>query len=242
MHLLNSIIYNEEVNEIQGIYKIINKINNNCYIGFSVNIEKRWSDHKTKAIHPQKQEDFDKVLYKAIRKYGVDSFLLEIIEELPNSDIDFLKEREIYWIDFYDSYRHGYNMTLGGDFVGNNNIHRGEEHGRAVFNNEDVIFCRNAYKNGERCNEVYYKLFKDKYTLSAFRQMWHGKRWNHIMPEVFENNPHPRCKFPIDVIKEIRTRFDNGEKMNKLVEDYSSYGKRTAIYNIAHRISYKNIE
>ena len=30
-----------------GIYKITNKINGKCYIGQSIKIEKRWSDHKT---------------------------------------------------------------------------------------------------------------------------------------------------------------------------------------------------
>ena len=32
-----------------GIYKITNKINNKCYIGQSVNVERRWHEHKTRA-------------------------------------------------------------------------------------------------------------------------------------------------------------------------------------------------
>lgn len=30
--------------------------------------------------------------------------------------------------------------------------------------------------------------------------MWHGKTWKHIMPEVFENNPHPRKKVTPEII------------------------------------------
>ena len=32
--------------------------------------------------------------------------------------------------------------------------------------------------------------------------MWHGTTWKNIMPEVFENNPHPRKKiYEEDIIK-----------------------------------------
>ena len=76
-----------------GIYKITNKINGHMYIGLSTNIEKRFQDHRNKAINSFKKEDKDKVLYKAMRKYGVDNFNYEIIKECS---VDLLKEREIY--------------------------------------------------------------------------------------------------------------------------------------------------
>ena len=53
---------------------------------------------------------------QAIYKYGWDAFSHEILE----SDITSLEEanaREKYWIQFYDSFRHGYNMTEGGDSI-----------------------------------------------------------------------------------------------------------------------------
>ena len=52
-------------------------------------------------------------LYQAMRKYGIENFSFEVIEEcLPEE----LNEREIYWIDYYDSFNKekGYNMTPGG--------------------------------------------------------------------------------------------------------------------------------
>lgn len=51
-------------------------------------------------------------LYKAIAKYGMENFSIETIEEVED---DFLGEREIYWINYYNSYSKGYNATLGGD-------------------------------------------------------------------------------------------------------------------------------
>ena len=63
-----------------GIYKITNLINNNAYIGLSINIEKRWLAHKERSQDVFNKE-YDKILYKAFRKYGIDNFKFEILEE-----------------------------------------------------------------------------------------------------------------------------------------------------------------
>ena len=89
-----------------GIYKIENIINHKKYIGQSVDIVKRWQYHK--AIY--KTLDHSK-LYASMRKYGLDNFSFEILEECT---IDKLNEREIYWIDYYNTYKNGYNSTPGG--------------------------------------------------------------------------------------------------------------------------------
>lgn len=49
-------------------------------------------------------------LYRAFNKYGIENFNFEVIEEVDNNKLD---EREIYWIEYYDSYYEGYNSTLG---------------------------------------------------------------------------------------------------------------------------------
>ena len=88
-----------------GIYKIENLINGHCYIGQSINIELRWKRHR-EAI---KTSDYP--LYLSIRKYGIENFSFEIIQECS---IDELDELEVYWIQYYDSYYNGYNQTPGG--------------------------------------------------------------------------------------------------------------------------------
>lgn len=53
------------------------------------------------------------ILHKAFRKYGINNFNIEQIEEIDNS---LLSDREIYWINFYNSMMpNGYNMTFGGE-------------------------------------------------------------------------------------------------------------------------------
>ena len=63
---------------VVGIYKITNKINGKSYIGQSNNIIRRISEHKSESY---RQHEINKVLYKAIEKYGVQNFDFDIIEE-----------------------------------------------------------------------------------------------------------------------------------------------------------------
>lgn len=91
------------------IYKITNLINNKVYIGQTVKtVEKRFQQHKNNS---NKDYFSQIVLYKAFNKYGIENFICEEIEEVENKLLD---EREIYWIDYYDSYFNGYNSTIGG--------------------------------------------------------------------------------------------------------------------------------
>ena len=94
-----------------GIYKIENLMNNHSYIGQSKNIEQRWRKEKQVAFCPTAHE-YNYPLSIAFRKYGIENFSFEIIEEC---DIEQLNERERYWICYYNSFYNGYNQTLGGD-------------------------------------------------------------------------------------------------------------------------------
>lgn len=89
------------------IYKITNRVNNKVYIGQTrFTIEHRFKQHLKNA------ERFDSMpIYKAIRKYGKENFEIESLEEV---EFDKLNEREMYWIAYYDSFKNGYNATIGG--------------------------------------------------------------------------------------------------------------------------------
>ena len=89
-----------------GIYKIQNLINGKVYIGQSINIERRFHQHKY-------DDSQNSVIHRAIKKYGIENFSFEVIEECNYKDLD---EREIFWIKYYNSSNknNGYNLTLGG--------------------------------------------------------------------------------------------------------------------------------
>lgn len=93
-----------------GIYKIENLVNGKVYIGQSININQRWSKHKADLRH----NNHDNVhLQNSWNKYGEDSFSFEVIENCSEQE---LNDKEIYWINEYNSYERefGYNLTLGG--------------------------------------------------------------------------------------------------------------------------------
>ena len=73
------------------IYQITNDINNKIYIGKTeFSIEKRFKEH----CHDAFQKHCEKrPLYSAIRKYGIEHFHIELLEET-----EIPEEREIYWI------------------------------------------------------------------------------------------------------------------------------------------------
>lgn len=96
-----------------GIYKITNLVNGKAYIGLSINIERRWLRHKHTAFNPN-YPCYEYPLYKAIRKYGIDNFSFEIVEECDSSE---LSEKEIYYISLYDTYYNGYNQDKGGSYA-----------------------------------------------------------------------------------------------------------------------------
>lgn len=97
-----------------GIYKILNKLNSKIYVGSAVNLNLRWSQHKSKlklGDHP------NKYLQASFNKNGIDSFEFVTIE-LCGRDI--LVEREQYWIDTLNACNRefGYNTRT----VANSNI------------------------------------------------------------------------------------------------------------------------
>ena len=63
-------------NQLSGIYRILNKINGNCYIGSSLNVEKRYKHHLSTLRHNSSRCS---ILQKAFNKYGEDNFEFQVI-------------------------------------------------------------------------------------------------------------------------------------------------------------------
>ena len=94
------------------IYKVTNKVNGKIYIGQTVRtLEQRKWQHLNAAKHGCKTH-----FYNAIRKYGEDNFVFEVIDEA--SSIQELNALERYYIAKFNCIKEGYNMVDGG----NNNV------------------------------------------------------------------------------------------------------------------------
>ena len=88
------------------IYKITNIKNNKVYIGQTINsLEDRFNRHKTDALN----NIIDTHFARAIRYYGPESFVAEIIDTATSQEE--LTKKESYWIKYYNSTVEGYNET-----------------------------------------------------------------------------------------------------------------------------------
>lgn len=96
---------------IIGIYKIENLINHKCYIGQSIDVHRRWTDHK-RLYKVETDAGYNYPIYRAFRKYGIENFSFELLEECLASE---LNEKEKMYIRKYDSFFNGYNQSFGGD-------------------------------------------------------------------------------------------------------------------------------
>lgn len=154
-----------------GIYKYQNKINGHIYIGQSVNIEKRYAQHLYDAYNrPITTIDI------AINKYGINNFTFEIVEECSVKE---LNNKEIYWIDFYDSFNNGYNNTLGGKSL------NGGNHPRSILKEQDVWFIRECYKNHIPRREVFKSVQSTGITERGFLKVWNNETWPEIHQDVY---------------------------------------------------------
>lgn len=93
------------------IYKVTNNVNQKVYIGqTTTSIEERMYHHIYRA---EKELNITHTHFiNAIRKYGKDSFSWEEIDSADTREE--LNEKEIYWIQYYNSIENGYNIQAGG--------------------------------------------------------------------------------------------------------------------------------
>lgn len=92
------------------IYQIKNKINDNRYIGQTVNFLARKEKHLSCL---RRQAHDNPYLQKAYNKYGEDAFEFSILYE-EDCDQERLNELEEQFITKYDTYENGYNCNRGG--------------------------------------------------------------------------------------------------------------------------------
>lgn len=94
------------------IYSIKNKVNGKLYVGRTNNYQRRYNEHFGK-------KDTCTILRKAFEKYGKDNFVMKPIVSFTtyNRQIldDVLNALEKYYIEKFDTYKNGYNATLGGE-------------------------------------------------------------------------------------------------------------------------------
>lgn len=102
-----------------NIYKITDNTNNKIYIGQTTrDINRRFSDHKSRSVKSERPNDQNCLLYKAMREHGTDNFSIELLESVEGTRYQG-DQREIYWIAILDACNPeiGYNKDKGGHII-----------------------------------------------------------------------------------------------------------------------------
>ena len=123
------------------IYLVTNILNGKKYVGkTSSTPEQRFKEHVRDSYKDNKR--YNSAFHKAIRLYGPDYFNVITLEKC---DIKSLDSRETYWIKYYNTYKDGYNSTLGGEGAIIYDIPSKEELIRAIKSSKNVEDLRKKF-------------------------------------------------------------------------------------------------
>lgn len=234
-----------------GIYKITNMKNGKAYIGESNRIKERWNEHKRKAFNKETYpKEYDKVLYQAFRKHGLESFKFEVILECAESELHI---KEIEMIKKFDTYNNGYNETIGGDCEHIDN--KGEKHANSKLTEADVKAIRDRYFNYEDMLTVY-EDYKHRIGKNGFKKVFYGETWKHCYMNVYDNEhksyfkskaqsrpgtKNGRALLTEEETNDIIQRSLNGELHTEIFKDYKHKLKSvSSIYSIMRRYRANN--
>ena len=97
---------------MRGLYAIRNKVTGKYYVGETLYLRKREIQHFSNLKTNKHENDY---LQKSYNKYGKDAFEFIILEADNSFTLEELNEKEKYYIEYFDSYKNGYNLTVGGE-------------------------------------------------------------------------------------------------------------------------------
>lgn len=155
---------------ISGIYKITNAITGDFYIGSSKNIKRRWAVHKCQS---KWNECPNNPLYIDMRKYGIDKFEFEILEEV---EIDSLKKTEQQFIETLKPTYNNYNAK-GVDIERKKETKRkaDKEYKKSNKGKESLKKAQNKYNKSEKGKE-----YQKKYNKSDKRKEYKKEYDNQL--------------------------------------------------------------
>ena len=195
-----------------GIYKIQNKVTDKVYIGKSVNIEKRWIQHRCHLNNNVHANDY---LQKAWNKYGENGFNFSVLCECEESVLD---EKEIYYINLYKATdrSYGYNLREGGDggAMSQETIEKLRGVGSTLSEDDvrHIKMCMYLLMDRKEIAEMYNVSPK---VLTAISQ---GKNWGYVLPELNDKIHNLKQSLIDERNQMIINYYDNGLKITDIVK------------------------
>ena len=119
------------------VYKITNNVNDKVYVGItSIGFKNRFKQHVRANSY----------IGREIRRIGVENFKISIIDVAKTREE--IMRKEVYWIDFYDSFNDGYNLTTGGEGASLNRTIK------VTLNENQKRFIKSVEKENEKSIDI----------------------------------------------------------------------------------------
>ena len=221
------------------IYRITNTINNKIYIGQTKNYKKRFWEHKN-SFQKEKRKDFYSKKNRAFRKYGIDNFKFEVIEEVDDSLLD---SREEYWITYYDSFESGYNSTPGA--CSPPSLIR-EKHPMAKLSEEDVEHIVHLLQKTSLTFSQIGKIFgvsKGTVNLISLGQNWHSPNLDYPLRKDAlsrKGSSNGNSKLTEEIVLQIREEYKT-KSVSFLEEKYCHLASKSAIRKVLTGETYSHL-
>lgn len=133
------------------VYILRNKINDKVYIGQTIQpLMDRFRRHCSMNAS---NSELNMPIKRAIAKYGAENFSVEVLYRGEE-----LNKMEIYYIGLYDSYRDGYNATIGGVLTGR----------ECLINDSELNRIKQLYDSNMSLLNISKIYNVDKKTISTF--------------------------------------------------------------------------
>lgn len=203
------------------IYKYTNKINGKTYIGQTNNLQKRFNGHKSEAFNSN-ASGYNLPFHAAIRKYGMENFNYETLEEIADGEsLEFVNEREIYFIGYYHSLvsENGYNITAGGNGCRKPPLTYEERLERSkLFSKEEIIDIQNRLINDEEYDDIE-KIYSPKLKRTFLVNINTGTNF-HNPNFDYPLKKNSKSRFSQKEIRAIKDRIILGDKYADIQKDF----------------------
>lgn len=194
------------------IYKITNIVNGKIYIGCTIHsLKRRFSEH----LYRCEKTDINTKLYNSIRKYGIESFKIELIEEC---DLNVIYETEKKYIELYDTFNNGLNSTFGGEGC------LGYTHSSEIRKKISEIIKDGRSHKGKSYEEIYGENCEEqkKCRSDKVSEYWKNltddekkERCDKLKSKIDQNR-----KYPKEVLLEIIDKLKLGKKVKEIKNEY----------------------
>jgi|LakMenE01Jun11ns_1017448.scaffolds.fasta_scaffold9765312_3 group I intron endonuclease len=194
------------------IYKITNTETNSLYIGCTINsIRHRFEEHCYRCLKTK----INTKLCNSIRKYGVEKFTIEIIDECS---LEIIYDREVELIKEYNSFDNGLNSTLGGEGC------LGYKHSPEIR-----VKISEAIKNGKsHKGKTYDEIYGERVEEEKIKRKEKVKNyWDNISEEEkqqrllnLKNAVRKNTKYSIETIQSIKKLISENVKPSEIHKQY----------------------